>query len=66
MHKKKKIKTNKQSDLEDNLFLESDENFYFIAGYTDGGIPYGITWEEAIEDGLVERKEVEQEDDLPF
>ncbi|UJF34630.1 hypothetical protein [Paenibacillus hexagrammi] len=21
-------------------------NFYFIAGYTDGGFPYGITWEE--------------------
>lgn len=26
--------------------LEQDENFYFIAGYTDGGFPYGITWEE--------------------
>ncbi len=23
-----------------------DENFYFIAGYTSGGVPYGITWEE--------------------
>ncbi|MED4600196.1 UPF0158 family protein [Paenibacillus validus] len=26
--------------------LEQDENFYFIAGCTDGGFPYGITWEE--------------------
>lgn len=26
--------------------LEQDENFYFIAGYTDGGFPYGTTWEE--------------------
>lgn len=23
-----------------------DDNFYFIAGYTSGGAPYGITWEE--------------------
>jgi len=25
----------------------SDENFAFIAGYTSGGCPYGVTWEEA-------------------
>jgi len=23
-----------------------DENFYYIAGYTPGGVPFGITWEE--------------------
>lgn len=23
----------------------SDDNFAFIAGYTSGGAPYGITWE---------------------
>jgi hypothetical protein len=23
-----------------------DENFAFIAGYTPGGYPYGVTWEE--------------------
>ena len=30
------------------LFLESesDEHFAYIAGYTSGGAPYGITWEE--------------------
>jgi hypothetical protein len=27
-------------------FRESDETFAFIAGYTEGGAPYGITWEE--------------------
>ncbi|MCS7461204.1 hypothetical protein N0M98_13705 [Paenibacillus doosanensis] len=26
--------------------LEQDENFYFIAGYTAGGFPYGLTREE--------------------
>jgi hypothetical protein len=25
---------------------DSDENFAFIAGYTSGGFPYGVTWEE--------------------
>lgn len=23
-----------------------DDRFYFIAGYTSGGAPYGVTWEE--------------------
>ncbi|MEI7028385.1 UPF0158 family protein [Paenibacillus sp. y28] len=26
--------------------MEQDENFYFIAGYTEGGFPYGTTWKE--------------------
>jgi hypothetical protein len=25
---------------------ESDENFAYIAGYTEGGAAYGVTWEE--------------------
>ena len=25
---------------------DSDENFSFIAGYTSGGAPYGLTWDE--------------------
>lgn len=36
---------------------DQDDNFFFIAGYTSGGAPYGVTWEqmglepwEAIED----------------
>ena len=23
-----------------------DDNFYFIAGHTSGGAPYGLTWEQ--------------------
>lgn len=26
--------------------LEQDDTFFFIAGYTSGGAPYGITWEQ--------------------
>lgn len=33
---------------------DQDEFFYFIAGYTSGGVPYGITWEQASKDGLIE------------
>jgi hypothetical protein len=29
-----------------NASGDSDETFAFIAGYTEGGAPYGITWEE--------------------
>jgi hypothetical protein len=25
---------------------DSDEHFAYIAGYTEGGFPYGITWKE--------------------
>lgn len=27
-------------------FADSDETFAFIAGYTEGGAAFGITWEE--------------------
>ncbi|ALS27143.1 hypothetical protein IJ21_17420 [Paenibacillus sp. 32O-W] len=42
--RKKKERSKKKTDTT-GLF-EQDENFYFIAGYTDGGVPYGLTWEE--------------------
>ena len=66
MGRKKKKKAKKQYEWENDLFTDSDENFYFIAGYT-GGFAYGITWEEAIKEGLVGIEELNQEDDdLPF
>lgn len=39
-------KVNQIQNSESAQILEQDENFYFIAGYTDWGFPYGITWEE--------------------
>ena len=32
-------------DFEDR-FIEQDERFAYIAGYTPAGFPYGVTWEE--------------------
>ena len=29
-----------------DLFPDADDRFFFIAGYTSGGAPYGVTWEE--------------------
>lgn len=43
-------------------------DFYFIAGYSPGGAPYGITMEEAEEQGLLEEEEKDLdsfEDNLP-
>ena len=28
---------------------EYHDRFFFIAGYTSGGAPYGITWDEELE-----------------
>jgi hypothetical protein len=28
------------------MFPDSDEQFAFIAGYTAGGAPFGVTWDE--------------------
>lgn len=29
-----------------DLYPDSDDNFFFIAGYTSGGATYGVTWAE--------------------
>lgn len=37
----------KKKKKEVNFSLpERDDHFFFIAGYTSGGAPYGVTWEE--------------------
>ena len=38
-----------KKETRDNLAKEEilqDDRFFFIAGYTSGGAPYGVTWEE--------------------
>ena len=39
-------KAQKELELNSSIEIESDDNFAFIAGYTSGGVPYGITHEE--------------------
>ena len=47
-----KIKKRTESKMSKTIGFESDqdEKYLFIAGYTSGGAPYGVTWEEAEED----------------
>lgn len=44
-HKRKK-KNSKTENTYSDMYSDMDGNFAFIAGYTSGGAPYGVTWEE--------------------
>lgn len=45
--KRKRIRQQKKMEKDTPLFFEDqDDTFYYIAGYTSGGAPYGVTWEE--------------------
>ena len=61
--KEKRQRRKQQVELQP---FDQDEYFYFIAGYTSGGAPYGITWEQARKDGLIERYDEDGTDELPF
>ncbi|SDL25080.1 hypothetical protein [Natronincola ferrireducens] len=67
---RKQRKLRKKQEENFNDYIDSDENFYFIVGYTSGGAPYGITWEEASKDGLIEKdsssKKSKEDDKIPF
>lgn len=51
----KRKAVNKQA-VENNI--GQDDTFHYIAGYTSGGAPYGVTWEEM---GLEPWQELEEE-----
>ena len=61
MGKKRKQGRKKKHEFSEEPLIEQDEYFYFIAGYTSGGAPYGITWEDARKNGLLD-EEVEDGD----
>ena len=44
--KRKKRKEEKKQGKRDDFEIESDETFADIVGYTSGGTPYGVTWEQ--------------------
>lgn len=47
LNKKKKRKERKFQKQQQETFDDfQDDQFFFIAGYTSGGAPYGVTWEE--------------------
>ena len=47
--KKQQRRAKRKKEARDNLTKEEilqDDRIFFIAGYTSGGAPYGVTWEE--------------------
>lgn len=47
--KKQQKRAKRKKEARDNLTKEEilqDDRFFFIAGYTSGGAPYGVTCEE--------------------
>ena len=61
----KKAKKQKRKQQVEYQPFEQNEYFYFIAGYTSSGAPYGITWEQAREDGLIDPED-DEDGELPF
>ena len=41
-HKNQKV----AEDIYTQMLSDMDDTFAFIAGYTPGGAPYGVTWEQ--------------------
>ena len=54
-HQKHKSQTKPTKSLDPEI-MDQDDRFFYIAGYTSGGVPYGVTWEEM---GLAPWEELE-------
>jgi hypothetical protein len=46
LEQKRREREHKKERDQLDRFPDSDDTFFFIAGYTSGGAPYGITWAE--------------------
>jgi hypothetical protein len=53
-------KAAEKPDKEEHINYDQDVNYYYIAGYTSGGVPYGITWEE-YENNIKENEECSEQ-----
>ena len=46
LRQKREERERKQAEAFFERWPNSDDRFFYIAGYTSGGAPYGTTWEE--------------------
>ncbi|MDD2853830.1 MAG: hypothetical protein PHY09_18235 [Desulfuromonadaceae bacterium] len=55
------MKKKPKKRIPEQIPTDSDEHFAYIAGYTEGGAPYGVTWEEmeAVERSVAAPRSVE-------
>lgn len=44
--RRRKKKRKEEQKCREYSIQEQNEQFFYIAGYTSGGAPYGVTWEE--------------------
>lgn len=44
-HPRHKSQTQPTKSLDPEI-MDQDDRFFYIAGYTSGGVPYGVIWEE--------------------
>ena len=71
---KERRKREKELNQIFDLFPESDDVYYYIAGYTANGVPYGCTWEEIEQESenfpqqlnSEDENEYEDSEDVPF
>ena len=75
IEQQKKEERKREKEINEREYYEpwQDENFYYIAGYTSGGAPYGVTWEEYkgendYDKELMDNERFEKDDDgeVPF
>jgi hypothetical protein len=45
-HRHINMKNRPKKRAPEQIAPDSDEHIAYIAGYTEGGVPYGVTWEE--------------------
>lgn len=65
--KQKQARKVAKQEKEITMPFDQDEQFFYIAGYTSGGAPYGTTWEEADLDETGLFLEVKEwNDEIPF
>jgi len=44
--RREQLRAKKEERRPEYDMLEQDDRFFYIAGYTSGGAPYGVTWED--------------------
>ncbi|OJF92810.1 hypothetical protein [Alkalibacterium sp. 20] len=56
----------KESEAENYEEVVFGESYYFVAGYTSGVAPYGLTLQEAIEQGLLDEEDQHSNEDFDY
>jgi len=70
--RERRRKRRNKIDSNTDEIIDQNEEFYYIAGYTPGGFPFGITWEEYerdIKEDEDKKNEVENDasyEEIPF